>query len=192
MGQARHWSNYKQPPKWLTKTQVYFLFVASARCSVGCGSAIHGHCPHSRTQGDNQPLSGALPVTAAGERENVTGMATESPPGRDTAQCFHLVDQSRSHDQAYCPEGRDVCPSVSHTDWKWTCLWTEILSAPNTDDQGKIFKLIKIYSLLSETNLTWKKREIHHSTNIYCAVIWAKYKWLEHNQRAHNTLRDGR
>lgn len=82
----------------------------------------------------------------------------ESPPGRDIAQCLHLVDQSRSHDQAYCPGGRDVCPSVSHTDSKWTRLWAEILSTPSTDDQGKIFKSIKIYSLLSETNLSWKKK----------------------------------
>lgn len=54
------------------KTQVYFLFVASVRRSVGCGSGTHGRHPHSGTRGDSQPLSGALPVTAAGERETVS------------------------------------------------------------------------------------------------------------------------
>lgn len=61
-----------------------------------------------------QPSSGASPVTVVEEVRMGQRQLLESPPRRGTAHGSQVIGQRGSHDQAYCQEGGDLCPSVSH------------------------------------------------------------------------------
>ena len=147
MGQARSWSNDKQPPEWLTKTQVYFLLVPSAHSWLDCGSATRGQHSHSRTQGARAAIIWSFSCYPPGSPLQYPCL--ENPMDRGTWQAtVHGITKSWTclSDWAHCllqrqgkkrawqggcqhsPHGRATTQSFLLVTWPKQVTWPSLLS----------------------------------------------------------------
>lgn len=113
ISQARQCGTSKQIPTWLTKSTGLFVCHAKYPLWVFCGSAAHDHPPHARTQGPRAPIIHSFVCYRS--RENRLWQRQPLAPLPGTPHSSQLIGQRRSYDEAYCPKGRDMCPSVPHT-----------------------------------------------------------------------------